>query len=76
MSYFKQIEDYRTYQGEECDFHLDYNANSGGGQAFLGGLPLFRFVSIGLMAACAKLTWERRMRIATLFLLAGPEASR
>ena len=38
MSYFKQIEDYRTYLGEECDFHLDYNANSGGGQAFLGGV--------------------------------------
>ena len=37
LSYFKQTEDYRTYQGEECDFHLDYNANSGGGQAFLGG---------------------------------------
>lgn len=37
LSYFKRIDDYRTYLGEECDFHLDYNANSGGGQAFLGG---------------------------------------
>lgn len=37
MSYFKQIKEYRTYLGEEYDFHLDYNANSGGGQAFLGG---------------------------------------
>lgn len=38
LSYFRQIEDYRTYLGEECDFHLDYNANSGGGQSFLGGI--------------------------------------
>lgn len=38
LSYFKQISDYRTYLGEEYDFHLDYNANSGGGQAFLGGM--------------------------------------
>ena len=37
MSYFKQIDDYQTYRGDEYDFHLDYNANSGGGQAFLGG---------------------------------------
>ena len=37
MSYFKQIDDYRTYRGDEYDFHFDYNANSGGGQAFLGG---------------------------------------
>lgn len=37
MSYFKQIEDYRTYLGEEYDFHFDYNATSGGAQAFLGG---------------------------------------
>lgn len=37
MSYFKRIDDYRTYLGEECDFHFDYNATSGGAQAFLGG---------------------------------------
>lgn len=37
MSYFEQIDDYQTYRGDEYDFHLDYNANSGGGQAFLGG---------------------------------------
>lgn len=37
VSYFKQITDYQTYRGDEYDFHLDYNANSGGGQAFLGG---------------------------------------
>ena len=37
MSYFKRVSDYRTYSGESFDFHFDYNANSGGGQAFLGG---------------------------------------
>jgi MoxR-like ATPase len=37
MSYFKEIEEYRTYSGELADFHFNYNANSGGGQAFLGG---------------------------------------
>ncbi len=37
MPYFKRVNDYRTYSGERFDFHFDYNANSGGGQAFLGG---------------------------------------
>lgn len=37
MSYFKEITEYATYSGKEADFHFTYNANSGGGQAFLGG---------------------------------------
>lgn len=37
MSYFSEIEDYRTYLGKEADFHFSYNANTGGGQSFLGG---------------------------------------
>lgn len=37
MSYFNEITDYATYSGHEADFHFTYNANSGGGQAFLGG---------------------------------------
>ena len=37
MSYFKEISTYATYSGEDADFHFMYNANSGGGQAFLGG---------------------------------------
>ena len=37
MLYFKEIADYATYSGSEADFHFIYNANSGGGQAFLGG---------------------------------------
>ena len=37
MSYFREIPDYATYSGHEDDFHFTYNANSGGGQAFLGG---------------------------------------
>lgn len=37
MSYFAEIEDYKTYAGQEADFHFTYNSNSGGGQAFLGG---------------------------------------
>lgn len=37
MSYFNEIADYATYSGHEADFHFTYNANSGGGQAFLGG---------------------------------------
>lgn len=37
MSYFNEITDYATYTGYEADFHFTYNANSGGGQAFLGG---------------------------------------
>lgn len=37
MSYFNEIANYATYSGHEADFHFTYNANSGGGQAFLGG---------------------------------------
>ena len=35
--YFTELEDYKTYEQSEADFHFIYNANSGGGQAFLGG---------------------------------------
>lgn len=37
MTYFHEVEDYQTYKGSVADFHFDYNANSGGGQAFFGG---------------------------------------
>ena len=37
MSYFSEVNDYRTYTGKEDDFHFIYNANTGGGQSFLGG---------------------------------------
>lgn len=37
MRYFTEIADYQTYQGEEADFHFNFNANSGGGQSRLGG---------------------------------------
>ncbi len=37
MSYFREISEYATYSGSEADFHFIYNANSGGGQAFLAG---------------------------------------
>ena len=37
MTYFHEVEDYQTYKGAVADFHFDYNANSGGGQAFFGG---------------------------------------
>lgn len=37
LPYFKKISDYRTYSGHSSEFHYDFNANSGGGQAFLGG---------------------------------------
>lgn len=37
MSYFHEINDYRTYVGKDADFHFSYNANTGGGQSFLGG---------------------------------------
>lgn len=37
MSYFQEIQNYATYSGTDADFHFMYNANSGGGQAFLGG---------------------------------------
>lgn len=37
MPYFKRIDSFGTYEGHDSDFHYDYNANSGGGQAFLGG---------------------------------------
>ena len=36
-SFFSEISDYQTYRGHQADFHFSYNANSGGGQAFLGG---------------------------------------
>lgn len=37
MSYFRKISDYRTYLRHDSEFHYEFNANSGGGQAFLGG---------------------------------------
>lgn len=38
MSYFTRVEDYKTYENSPTgDLHYSYNANSGGGQAFLGG---------------------------------------
>lgn len=37
MSYFTEVDDYKTYVGHEDDFHFIYNANTGGGQSFLGG---------------------------------------
>ena len=37
MSYFIEIESSQTYANSEADFHFSYNANSGGGQSFLGG---------------------------------------
>lgn len=37
MSYFQEISNYDTYSNSDSDFHFMYNANSGGGQAFLGG---------------------------------------
>ena len=37
MPFFKSIDSFNTYAGHDSDFHYDYNANSGGGQAFLGG---------------------------------------
>lgn len=37
MAYFSQIDSYKTYEGQDADFHYDYNGNSGGGQSFLGG---------------------------------------
>ena len=37
MSYFTEVEGYETYAGKPDDFHFIYNANSGGGQSFLGG---------------------------------------
>ena len=37
MPYFRRIDDNQTYAGQDSDFHYEFNANSGGGQAFLGG---------------------------------------
>lgn len=38
MSYFTRVEDYKTYENSLTgDLHYSYNANSGGGQSFLGG---------------------------------------
>ena len=37
MSYFSKLISFNTYEGHDSNFHYDYNANSGGGQAFLGG---------------------------------------
>lgn len=37
MSYFTEVSDYQTYANNKEDFHFSYNANSGGGQSFLGG---------------------------------------
>ena len=48
MSYFIEIPNYKTYSGKEADFHFSYNANSGGGQSFLGG----KFINVE-----GELTW-------------------
>ena len=37
MSYFIEVEDYKTYANQDADLHFIYNTNSGGGQSFLGG---------------------------------------
>ena len=37
-SYFRLIQAPETYAQSEDDFHFHYNRNSGGGQAFLGGV--------------------------------------
>ena len=37
MRYFTELSDYKTYDGHDDDFHFSYNANTGGGQSFLGG---------------------------------------
>ena len=37
MSYFTEVESHETYADQEDDFHFIYNANTGGGQSFLGG---------------------------------------
>ena len=37
MYYFTEVSSYETYDGKEDDFHFIYNANTGGGQSFLGG---------------------------------------
>lgn len=38
MPYFIEITGYKTYVNSDADFHFSYNANSGGGQSFLGGM--------------------------------------
>lgn len=38
MTYFIEVTEYQTYANAEADFHFSYNANSGGGQSFLGGM--------------------------------------
>ena len=42
MPYFERVDSYDTYNGYDSDFHYDYNANSGGGQAFLVTYNLLR----------------------------------
>ena len=37
MKSFCEIGNYKTYDGQAEDLHFHYNANSGGGQSFLGG---------------------------------------
>lgn len=36
-TYFTEVSEYQTYANSQADFHFSYNANSGGGQSFLGG---------------------------------------
>lgn len=38
MTYFIEVTGYQTYANADEDFHFSYNANSGGGQSFLGGM--------------------------------------
>ena len=38
MTYFTEVTGYQTYADANADFHFSYNANSGGGQSFLGGM--------------------------------------
>ena len=36
-SYFTEVVGYETYAAQADDLHFNFNANSGGGQSFLGG---------------------------------------
>lgn len=38
MTYFIEVTGYQTYANADDNFHFSYNANSGGGQSFLGGM--------------------------------------
>lgn len=86
MTYFIEVTEYQTYANAEADFHFSYNANSGGGQSFLGGMfsndkgklssPTILDGCIGIFKFVYKIQMEKRLGFFWMTLMANTKSSR